>query len=387
MNSKKIVLNILISATIIFLPSTVRADIYDDHKIPDNIRTKIEKLVDGPSYLEGVDNFKRKPRQKRIEDNIDWYEKYGKVNERYNQYCLDIENSGDQDNFLDKSNGLDPQENADISKRTFSTTDKLSLYSAVHEKYKELNRPIYFRFKGAKVLEFKYSKINGCKKTQSALKKLPDGKFFIKPQGGSLGNDTMLLVKKGSSLKFQHVKKGKISLKKFIEITKSKNFFVQDYIEQHQALKKLNPSSVNTVRIITTKFNDEAQILCAILKIGTNSKSIVDNASKGGCFVGVDAVTGKLQKYGGCMAKYKVIQEHPESKIKFENYQLPFWKECIETAKKLQMMSTGYTSMGWDIAITPTGPVLIEGNSQWGDFTPTIVCRGLRENWEKLKKI
>lgn len=386
MNSKKTVLNILISATIIFLPSTVRADIYDDHKIPDNIRTKIEKLVDGPSYLEGVDNFKRKPRQKRIEDNIDWYEKYGKVNERYNQYCLDIENSGDQDNFLDKSNGLDPQENADISKRTFSTTDKLSLYSAVHEKYKELNRPIYFRFKGERLLDFKYSKIKNCSKTKSALKKLPDGKFFIKPQSDSRGSNIIMLTKKANKIKLTHVTEGTIDLKKFFEITKSKPFFVQECIKQHKDLSVLNPSSVNTVRIITTKFNDKPQILCAGLRIGENTKAIVDNASKGGCFVGIDAETGKLQKYGFFIKKHAVT-EHPESKIKFENYQIPFWKECVETAKKLQIMSPGYVTVGWDIAITPTGPVLIEGNSTWGEFIPNLTCRGIRKRWELSKKI
>ncbi len=386
MKFKKYVLRILVAATIISSPYFAKADIYKENHIPTFAKTIIEKIVDAPSHLDGIDDFKRKPRQKRIKDNINWYKKYGKVNTNYNNYCLDIENFGDQNDFLDRKNGLKHQEGANVAARTFSTKDKLSLYSAVNEKYKELNRPVYFRFQGEKILDFKYSKIKDCSSTISALNKLPDGKFFIKPQSDSLGKDAILLVKKGKNFKFTHVNRGKIDLKEFLKITQNRAFFVQEYIEQHEDLKALNHSTLNTIRIITTKFNNKVRVLCAGLRIGKNSQSIVDNASRGGCFVGIDEKTGKLQKYG-FFSKDRAVKEHPESKIKFENYQVPFWKECVETAKKLQMMSPGYVTVGWDIAITPEGPVLIEGNSTWGEFIPNLTCRGIRKRWEKLKGI
>ncbi|MBR2735608.1 MAG: hypothetical protein IKE05_05400 [Clostridia bacterium] len=386
MNFKKTILKILISAAIISLPCAAKADIYKDNHIPNDVKTKIEKIVDEPSHLDGIDDFKRKPREKRIRDNIRWYKKHGKVDDHYNKYCLDIENFGDPDDFVDLRTGFKHQEKSDPSKRTFSTADKLSLYSAVNQKYKYLNTPVYFRFKGGNLLNFKYSKIKDCSKTLFAFRKLPDGKFFIKPQRDSLGKDAIVLVKEGKKLDFTHVTQGKIGLKEFFEITQNKAFFVQDFIEQHEDLKVLNPSSLNTIRIITTKFNDKAQILCAGLRMGQNTKTIVDNASKGGCFVGIDEKTGKLQKYG-FFSKSRAVKEHPESKIKFENYQIPFWKECVDTAKKLQMMSPGYTSIGWDIAITPKGPVLIEGNSKWGEFIPNLTCRGIRKKWEHNKRI
>lgn len=382
-NLKKL---ILIFSFIILLPITAKADIYNDNNIPDDIKTKIEKIVDAPSHLAGIDNFKRKSRIKRIKDNINWYKKYKKVNGHYNKYCLDVENFGNQNNFVDARTGFNQQENSDPTKRKFSTANKLSLYAAVNEKYKELNTPVYFRFKGEKLLDFKYSKIKNCANTREALKKLPNGKFFIKPQNDSLGRGAIVLIKKENEFNFTHVVRGTIDLEKFLEITKNRAFFIQDYIEQHEALKALNPSSLNTIRIITTKFNKKPQILCAGLRIGKNSKTIVDNVSKGGCLVGIDEKTGKLQKYGFFSDK-RAITKHPESKIKFEGYQVPFWKECVQAAKKLQAMSPGYTSVGWDIAITPKGPILIEGNATWGEFIPNLTCRGILKKWEHNKKI
>jgi len=333
-----------------------------------------------------MDNFKRKPRAKRVKDNIEWYRKYGKVNNLYNKYCLDIENFGNQNDFIDFRTGFKHQERCDKSKIKFSMDNKLSLYSEVQKKYKKLIPPIYFKFKGEKLLSLKCAKIKDCSKTRTALKKLPDGKYFIKPQVGLQGSGAVLLTKNGEELSFTHVTKGKIDLDKFLELTKKRAFFVQAYIEQHEDLKALNPTTLNTIRIITTKFNEKPQILCAGLRMGKNSKTIVDNASKGGCFVGINTKTGKLKKYG-FFENARAVKEHPESKIKFEGYQLPFWKECVATAKKLHNMCPGYTSIGWDIAITPRGPVLVEGNSGWGGYIPNLTCHGIRRNWERNKKI
>lgn len=383
MNFKKSVLKILIAALILSLPSFAKADIYKDNGVPDDVKATIEKIVDEPSHLEGMDDLKRKPRTQRVKENIDWYKKRGQVNKRYNKYCLDVENFRNPDDVIA---GFRRQEKSDRSKRKFSLDDKLSLYSAVQKKYKSLNRPVYFRFKGERVLRFQYSEIKNCSKTQSALKKLPDGKFFIKPQYGRQGGGAILLVKKGKELNFTHVSKGKIDLEKLLEITKNRIFFVQDYVEQHEALKALNPTTLNTIRLITTKFNKKPQILCAGLRMGKSSNTIVDNASRGGCFVGINEKTGKLKKYG-FFENARAVKEHPESKIEFSGYQLPFWKECVSAAKKLQNMAEGYTSVGWDIAITPKGPVLIEGNTGWGGYIPNLTCRGIRKKWEHNKKI
>mgnify|MGYP002863690436 CR=1 FL=1 len=62
------------------------------------------------------------------------------------------------------------------------------------------------------------------------------------------------------------------------------NFIIQEKMTQHDALAALNPSSINTVRILTFLHDDEVRVLSACLRIG-GSASEVDNVSQGGwCF-------------------------------------------------------------------------------------------------------
>ena len=57
---------------------------------------------------------------------------------------------------------------------------------------------------------------------------------------------------------------------------------------------------------------------------------------------------------------------HPISNMKIEGFQIPYWNEvrelCIRAASKYQ----DNKSIGWDVAIKQDGPILIEGNHDWG---------------------
>ena len=46
--------------------------------------------------------------------------------------------------------------------------------------------------------------------------------------------------------------------------------------------------------------------------------------------------------------------------------QLPFWKETLDLLRRAseRVPSVGY--IGWDVAITPDAPILIEGNTTPG---------------------
>jgi hypothetical protein len=46
-------------------------------------------------------------------------------------------------------------------------------------------------------------------------------------------------------------------------------------------------------------------------------------------------------------------------------FQVPFWPELIDMAKKAALHVPENRSIGWDIAVTENGPELIEGNHDW----------------------
>lgn len=367
----------------------VSENIYDKNKIPKRVQRRIEKIVNTPSNLAGFANFKRKTKQQRIRDNIAWYKKHGKVNNEYNRYGLDIKNYRDQNNYMTREE-LDrfAVHHGNVNPEDYKERldDKILFDQIVRKYYPEALVDVYFEFKGKQIVPRQNTLITDYTDTISALKSLDDGKYFIKELDGLCGNNAMVMTKQNGEMKFHHVESGDITLRDFWKITSKKNFLLQKYTENHADIKKLSPTALSTVRIVTTRFNDDVHILSSDLRVGCSKDSIVDNFAKEGAIIHVNAKTGRLSRYGFRKHK-KIIDKHPISGIKFSGYKLPFWQESIELVKKLHNIFPEFSSVGWDIAITPSGPIVIEGNGNWDYTIPQTTVGGLKEKWEKAKKI
>jgi len=389
MDFKKAISSALIISAMIFQLPVVSADIYSDNKIPQKVKAKIEKIVDEPSHLAGIDNFKRKSRKERIKDNIGWYKKRGEINWHYNRYGLDIKNYRSEENFITAKEAnrlgihhknVNPREHLDLMQ------DKVLFEKIVKEHYPEFMPSTYFKFKSKKVIPTQTALISGLEDTESALNSLPDGKYFIKEVTGSCGNDAILLNKQNGNLNFRHVTKGDITLGEFWNITKKTDFMVQEHIENHADIKKLSPFALSTIRIATTRFHDDVHILSADMRVSCQENAVVDNFHKRGAIVHVNTKTGKLAKYAHRRLE-KSLKVHPISGIEFKDYKLPYWHETLEMVKKLHGIFPEFSSLGWDAAITPTGPKIIEGNYGWDIAVPQVTTGGIKQKWEKLKKI
>ncbi len=389
MNFKKAASSLLAITMLMAQFSTVYADIYSSNGISDKVKEKIEKIVNAPSHLAGIDKFKRKCKKERIQDNIDWYKKYGQINKHYNKYGLDIKDYRDAKDFMTGKElrrlaihhgDVNPKDYKDLIR------DKILFEKVVREHYPEIMPATYFKFRSKDIIPTDGVLINEFKDTKSALDSLKDGKYFIKEVAGSCGDNAILLTKKSEKLSFRHVTKGYISLEDVWNITNKTDFMVQEYIENHSDIKKLSPYALSTIRIVTTRFHDNVHILSADMRVSCQENAVVDNFHKHGAIVHVGTKTGKLAKYAHRRLEGS-LKVHPISKIKFENYKLPYWQETLETVKKLHNIFPQFSSLGWDIAITPTGPKIIESNYGWDIAVPQVTTGGIRPKWEKLKNI
>ena len=68
---------------------------------------------------------------------------------------------------------------------------------------------------------------------------------------------------------------------------------------------------------------------------------------------------------------FNVYETHPDTGIRSEGYQLPMVQEAVDFAKKAALVVPQICHVGWDVAVTPDGPVLIEGN----DYPGTDLCQ------------
>ena len=70
------------------------------------------------------------------------------------------------------------------------------------------------------------------------------------------------------------------------------------------------------------------------------------------------------------------FDRHPDTGAVFAEVTVPFWDEVRDiTARAAPALPLG--SLGWDVALTPEGPVLIEANYSWGIDTMQMGWGGL----------
>jgi hypothetical protein len=143
-------------------------------------------------------------------------------------------------------------------------------------------------------------------------------------------------------------------------------YLVQAKLEQHAVLRRLAPWTTNTVRVVTfLDARQEVEIQCTIARLGRQG-NVADNWDRGGISVAVDTATGVMgagvlkPKYGG-----QWLEEHPDSGERFTGVQVPYWEEVLELCRRAAAVTPKVRSIGWDVAVTAEGPVLIEGNPDW----------------------
>jgi len=161
------------------------------------------------------------------------------------------------------------------------------------------------------------------------------------------------------------------------------DFLIQDTVIQHDEVNKLNPHCINTIRIDTfTNSNMVSRAFSSFMRIGIN-KAYLDNISSGGVFVGINFEKGSLNPVvfsDFSHGKGVAYNEHPNTGTKFDGFQIPFYKEARKLAEDAAQYVPQIRLVGWDIAIQPDGPVIIEGNHHPGIGFSEISQKGFRNN-------
>lgn len=143
------------------------------------------------------------------------------------------------------------------------------------------------------------------------------------------------------------------------KLIENKQVLVEEYVLQHSKMNELFPYSVNTLRIVSAYKNGKTTILFRAIRIG-NGKNVVDNFNHGGMYSVVNE-KGIIEK--PAIDKNGVIYtEHPVTKTEIVGFQIPYFKEAIAMVKEAAKVVPEVGLVGFDIAITEKGPVMIEGN-------------------------
>ena len=157
----------------------------------------------------------------------------------------------------------------------------------------------------------------------------------------------------------------------------SNSYIHEEVIEQHHEIDKIHADCINTLRIETYIDKDgNSSVLSTFMRFGVG-KSIVDNAHHGGFYIGIIMQTGKLKKIGHQYMEFggAEITEHPTSKFILEGFEIPYYKEaCNLVLKAVKFVPDRY--IGWDVAISSNGPVIIEANEHPAIFMSDVSYGG-----------
>lgn len=145
---------------------------------------------------------------------------------------------------------------------------------------------------------------------------------------------------------------------------------VEAGLEQHPQTAQLFPATTNTLRLLTMlDMTDRAPfIVVAVQRIGSAGSGVVDNWSAGGFSARIDLETGVLGKAtrlpgpGGL----EWFSHHPEGHAQIEGVEVPYWQETRRTILHAARVLSFMEYIGWDVIITPTGPVVLEANINSG---------------------
>ena len=148
-------------------------------------------------------------------------------------------------------------------------------------------------------------------------------------------------------------------------------------IRDSPEMAAIYPHAICTFRIVTRNEKNSVSILFSLLRVGQGAMQ-VDNASSGGLYMQVDAVTGKFAARAYAFDG-RVHEKHPDTGFVFGDYTFPYWEELSRfvTLSAQKLNKSKY--IGWDIAYTPDGPVVIEANNGPGVSILQDSYGGLRD--------
>lgn len=138
------------------------------------------------------------------------------------------------------------------------------------------------------------------------------------------------------------------------------------FVQQADYAQAIFPGSLNTLRVLMLRGEDGAAFVAAAThRFGRQASAPVDNFSAGGVVARVALDTGLLDLAASIEPGNRVAfaERHPETGAPIAGVAVERWAEVTALVAKLGTALPFLRYVGWDIAVTPSGPVVIEGNS------------------------
>lgn len=204
------------------------------------------------------------------------------------------------------------------------------------------------------------NKLLSDEEVNNIIRGIPEDRIFVKrfTGGAATGVSIFSKTKDGSFIDSEN---DAVTAEMIRDKFKNLDYIFEQQISQDTCLGKFNPDTVNTIRVLTYK----DKVVAAAVRFGGKGE-FVDNVSAHGVACSLDIETGELGEYGLRMYSTKRFFEHPDSKISFKGTKISQWNQIKELVEQVLKYLPYYNSVGFDIALSTSGPIILEINTGAG---------------------
>jgi hypothetical protein len=147
-------------------------------------------------------------------------------------------------------------------------------------------------------------------------------------------------------------------------LAKKRAILVQPCLKNHPKMADFSQIGLCTVRVVTYRLPDsQPEILLSSLRMPVG-KIEVDNFAAGGIAAGISN-EGKLTVAVGKDIRKGTFVFHPDTQAPIAGAELPHWRDIFDLAISAHKVFGEPYFIGWDIALTAEGAILVEGNTTW----------------------
>lgn len=197
--------------------------------------------------------------------------------------------------------------------------------------------------------------------------RLMRGDWFVKPIGGKGGRG----IERWDRVEENAMRRGTETISEADLAARLSNrsqvnpCLIQPRIENHPDLADLNNGALATIRVLTCLDEQgRPEMVGAVFRMAIGANNVVDNLHAGGIVAQIDFPAGTLGPASnlGTDARLGWPSAHPVTGARIEGRALPFASDLKPFAERAHRAFADRVIIGWDIAITPNGLVLVEAN-------------------------
>lgn len=146
------------------------------------------------------------------------------------------------------------------------------------------------------------------------------------------------------------------------KLVENNQLLVEDAIIQHDDLNQINPHVVNSFRIVTVYKDGKAKVISNALRINQDETDVIGCTNDLYFSLGAD---GKIDS--NVIDDYaNVYDTHPMSGKKFKDVYINGVDEAFRMCEQAHLRLPQVRYIGWDVAFSVNGPVMVEGNEYPG---------------------